>query len=140
MLSRRLKRASRKQEVMRIAPSGVIPRYSSDSRSVESVFVSRVIHTIRANLHNPLEPDDVAKALRCSRRWLDYECMRTLKHSCFEEITIQRILRAKQLLADTDFPITSVGTHVGLPQMPRFFRQFKRQTGMTPAHYRTGNA
>jgi LacI family transcriptional regulator len=136
MLSRRLKKPSRKQEVIRITPSGVIPRFSSDSRSVESVFVSRIIHTIRANLHNPLEPNDVAKALRCSRRWLDYECMRTLKHSCFDEITIQRILRAKQLLADTDFPVASIGAQVGLTQMPRFFRQFKAYMKETPAAYR----
>ena len=136
MLSRRLKKSSRKQEVINIAPSGVIPRYSSDSRSVESVFVSRIIHYIRANLHNTLEPDDVARALRCSRRWLDYECMRTLKHSCFEEITIQRIIRAKQLLADTDFPVASIGAHVGLPQMPRFFRQFKAHQRQTPGAYR----
>lgn len=136
VLSRRLKKPSRKQEVIRIAPSGVIPRYSSDSRSVESVFVSRIIHTIRANLHNPLEPDDVAKVLHCSRRWLDHECMRTLKHSCFDEISIQRILRAKQLLADTDFPVASIGVQVGLPLMPRFFRQFKAYMKETPAAYR----
>jgi LacI family transcriptional regulator len=136
MLRRRLKKPSRKQEVLRIAPSGVIPRYSSDSRSVESVFVSRIIHTIRANLHNPLEPNDVAKTLRCSRRWLDHECMRTLKHSCFDEITIQRILRAKQLLADTNFTVASIGAQVGLPLMPRFFRQFKEHLKQTPAAYR----
>jgi LacI family transcriptional regulator len=136
LLSRRLKKSARKQEVFRIPPSGVIPRYSSDSRSVESVFVSRIIHYIRANLHNSLEPDDVAQALHCSRRWLDYECMRTLKHSCFEEITIQRILRAKQLLADTNFPVASIGAQVGLPLMPRFFRQFKAYMKETPAAYR----
>ena len=136
LLSRRLRKPSRMQEVIRIPPSGVIPRFSSDSRSVESVFVSRIIHTIRANLHNALEPNDVSKALHCSRRWLDYECMRTLKHSCFDEIMIQRILRAKQLLADTDFPVASIGAQVGLPLMPRFFRQFKAHMKETPAAYR----
>ena len=136
LLSHRLRKPSRKQEVIRIPPSGVIPRFSSDSRSVESVFVSRIIHFIRASLHNPLEPDDVAQALHCSRRWLDHECMRTLKHSCFDEIMIQRILRAKQLLADTDFPIASIGAQVGLPLMPRFFRQFKAHMNETPAAYR----
>lgn len=136
LLSRRLNKPSQRQEVIRIPPSGVIPRFSSDSRSVESVFVSRIIHYIRASLHNPLEPDDVAKALHCSRRWLDYECMRTLNHSCFDEIMIQRILRAKQLLADTDFPVASIGSQVGLPLMPRFFRQFKAYVCETPARYR----
>ena len=62
--------------------------------------------------------------------------MRTLKHSCFDEITIQRLLRAKQLLADTDFPVASIGAQVGLPLMPRFFRQFKAHLHTTPAAYR----
>jgi len=136
LLKRRLAHPSRKQEVIRILPAGVIPRVSSDSHSVESVFVSRVIHCIRSKLHTELEPEDVAKALHCSRRWLDHECMRVLKHTCFEEITHQRIHRAKQLLADTDFPIVSIGTQVGLPHMPRFFRNFKALAKQTPAEYR----
>lgn len=136
MLQRRLTRKAWKQEVIRIPPSGVIPRYSSDSRSVESAFISRMIHHIRAHLHKQLEANDVAKALRCSRRWLDYECMRTLKHSCFEEITLQRMLRAKQMLADTDFSVASIGAQVGMPLMPRFFRQFKAYMKETPAVYR----
>jgi LacI family transcriptional regulator len=136
MVQHQLDRPFRAQEVIRIAPSGVIPRFSSDSRSVESAFVLRVIHCIRAKLHIALEPEDVAKALHCSRRWLDHECVRVLKHTCFEEITNQRIHRAKQLLADTDFPIASIGTQVGLPHMPRFFRQFKAHVNETPAVYR----
>lgn len=136
LLRRRLIKPSQKQEVIRIAPSGVISRYSSDSRSVESVFVTRILHHIRANLHNPLDPNDIAKALHCSRRWLDYECVRTLKHSCSDEITLQRILRAKQLLADTDYSVAHIGAQVGLPLMPRFFRQFKAHLQETPETYR----
>jgi len=136
MLQQRMCRRGKKQDVMRIAPSGVIPRYSSDSRSVESVFVSRMTHYIRANLHSQMEANDVAKALRCSRRWVDYECARTLKHSCTEEIMLQRILRAKQLLADTDSPVASIAVQVGFQQMPRFFRNFKALVRQTPAEYR----
>jgi len=136
MLQRRISRWRLKQEVIHIAPSGVIPRYSSDSRAVESAFVTRMIHHIRGNLHGQLEANDVSKALRCSRRWLDYECARTLKHSCSEEIMLQRVLRAKQLLADTDFPVASIATQVGLHQLPRFFRNFKALVNRTPAEYR----
>lgn len=136
MLEQRMYRRGKKQEVMRIAPSGVIPRYSSDSRSVESVFVSRMTHYIRANLHSQMDANDVAKALRCSRRWVDYECARTLKHSCTEEIMLQRVLRAKQLLADTDSPVASIAAQVGLQQMPRFYRNFKGLIRLTPAEYR----
>jgi LacI family transcriptional regulator len=136
MLQRRISHKRLKQEVIHIAPSGVIPRISSDSRAVESVFISRMVHHIRGNLHAQLEASDVAKALRCSRRWLDYECTRTLKHSCSEEIMLQRVQRAKHWLADTDFPVSSIATQVGLHQMPRFFRNFKALTRQTPAEYR----
>jgi transcriptional regulator GlxA family with amidase domain len=95
-----------------------------------------MLHYIRTNLHAQLEANDVAKALRCSRRWLDYESMRTLKHSCSEEMMLQRVLRAKQLLADTDFPVSSIATQVGLNQLPRFFRNFKAVVRLTPAEYR----
>jgi transcriptional regulator GlxA family with amidase domain len=95
-----------------------------------------MIQHIRTNLHKQLEANDVAKALRCSRRWLDYECMRTLKHTCSGEIIVQRILRAKQLLADTNFPVASIAAQVGLQQMPRFYRNFKVLVRQTPAEYR----
>jgi transcriptional regulator GlxA family with amidase domain len=49
---------------------------------------------------------------------------------------LQRVQRAKQLLADTDFPVSSIATQVGLHQMPRFFRNFKALTRQTPAEYR----
>lgn len=136
LLKKRLARGLRRQEVVWVEPLGVIPRQSSDSRAVASAFVMRVIQFIRANLHRPIESDDVALALHCSRRWLDSECQRLLNHTCFDELVIQRMHRAKQLLADTDFPMASVAMQVGMPHLPRFFRQFKATIRQTPAAYR----
>ncbi len=139
MLAQRLERPTGTQQVERIAPSGIVPRLSSDARAVASPVVARALRHIRDHLAEGLEPENVAVKLGCSRRWLDLEFTRTLGHPCATEITRQRITRAIQLLQDTDDTVETVASAVGLFHMPRFFRLFKRQTGMTPAHYRTAN-
>ncbi len=137
MLAQRLMRPTSKQQVERIAPSGIVPRLSSDARAVASPVVARALRHIRDHLAEGLESENVAVKLGCSRRWLDLEFTRTLGHPCAAEITRQRITRAIQLLRDTGDTVEAVASTVGMLNMPRFFRQFRRQAGMTPAHYRT---
>jgi AraC-like DNA-binding protein len=53
-----------------------------------------------------------------------------------EYVTTKRIIRAKELLLDTDNNISSISEICGFESLPHFHRMFKRITGMTPAKYK----
>lgn len=47
-----------------------------------------------------------------------------------------RLSRAKELLADTDLPVTAIAAAAGFGTRATFFCVFKRAVGMTPAQFR----
>ena len=47
-----------------------------------------------------------------------------------------RAAAAGRLLAESALPLGAVGFACGFADQPHFTRQFRRQTGMTPAAYR----
>ena len=51
-------------------------------------------------------------------------------------IDIERILRAKRLLADTREPIIDIAASVGIEDQSYFSRLFKKETGLTPSAFR----
>jgi len=53
-----------------------------------------------------------------------------------EYITTKRIIRAKQLLLETDNNISLIAESCGFESLPHFHRMFKRITRMTPAAYK----
>lgn len=140
MLARELAKPSGKQQVERIFPAGVVDRRSSDTRAVKSTTVLRALRHIRDHLPEDISPSRIAVAVGCTRRWLDHEFMRHIGAPCTTEITRQRIARAIQLLHDTGDNLETIAASVGISNPPRFFRQFKQVTGMTPGQYRTAGS
>jgi AraC-like DNA-binding protein len=53
-----------------------------------------------------------------------------------EYITTKRIIRAKELLLETDSNISLIAEFCGFESLPHFHRMFKRITSMTPAAYK----
>lgn len=136
MLAKRIMRPKEKQQIERIEPAGIVSRLSSDTRAVASPIVARALTYIRNHLSNGVEASGVAKKMGCSRRWLDHEFIAHLGLSCTAEITRQRIKRATQMLIDTEESVETIAAAVGIDNTPRFFRQFKNSTCLTPAKYR----
>ncbi|CAM4106387.1 AraC family transcriptional regulator [Paenibacillus alkaliterrae] len=53
-----------------------------------------------------------------------------------EYVTTKRIIRAKELLIETDTNIADIAERCGFESLPHFHRMFKKLTGITPAHYK----
>ncbi|QGQ95286.1 AraC family transcriptional regulator [Paenibacillus psychroresistens] len=53
-----------------------------------------------------------------------------------EYITTKRIIRAKELLLETDSNISLIAESCGFESLPHFHRMFKRITSLTPAAYK----
>jgi AraC-like DNA-binding protein len=56
--------------------------------------------------------------------------------SVLEYLTRYRLARAMQRLAETDDSILTIAHECGFGSSARFYEVFKRQTGMTPRHFR----
>lgn len=53
-----------------------------------------------------------------------------------EYVTTKRIIRAKELLVESDDNIAGIAEQCGFESLPHFHRMFKKLTGMTPSHYK----
>ena len=50
-----------------------------------------------------------------------------------------RLTRAKELLRDTNVPITEIAQEIGFDSLPSFYAFFRKHVGETPKEYRKGN-
>ncbi|WP_053372481.1 AraC family transcriptional regulator [Paenibacillus sp. FJAT-27812] len=53
-----------------------------------------------------------------------------------EYVTTKRIIRAKELLVESDANIAGIAEQCGFESLPHFHRMFKKLTGTTPSHYK----
>lgn len=53
-----------------------------------------------------------------------------------EYVTTKRIIRAKELLMESEVNIAEIAEQCGFESLPHFHRMFKKLTGMTPSHYK----
>lgn len=56
-----------------------------------------------------------------------------------EYVTRRRMIRAKDLLINTDLQIQAVAQYCGIPDTAYFTKLFQRETGLTPKQYRREN-
>ncbi len=92
---------------------------------------------IEKHLSDALSLDRVAVRAGVSRPYLFALFRKYLDRAPFHYIQEQRIIRAKILLTSPEnFSIKEIALNCGFPDLEVFYRQFKKQTGMTPAGYR----
>jgi LacI family transcriptional regulator len=61
---------------------------------------------------------------------------KALGHTPQAEIHGQRVQRVKQLLTDTDLPLSRIAELAGFRHLESLCRLFRRRTGRTPGAYR----
>ena len=119
-----------------IAPEDVVERHSTELIKIDDRIVPRALNYIKANIHLPIQVSDVARETGCNRRTLEKRFQSTLKRSPFEQIRRLRIMRACELLRETDSLIEDLSVLCGYSSRDRFNVAFKRQMQMTPSQYR----
>ncbi len=98
--------------------------------------LERARQYIDQNYCKPIHLDEIARRACFSR----YHFLRLFRRE-FDEtphryLTRQRIERAKQLLVETDLPVTEVCLEVGFQSLGSFSSLFSRQVGHSPNRYR----
>jgi AraC-like DNA-binding protein len=109
------------------------------SNAIEIEFhnqLDEITEYIDLHLNQKLNISSLCKQFHISKDSL-YEAFRTELHCTVNEyISQQRLKKAKELLADTDFPIYRITEMIGFDDSAYFCRFFKQRTGSSPSTFR----
>ncbi|MGH7968618.1 MAG: substrate-binding domain-containing protein, partial [Limisphaerales bacterium] len=119
-----------------VPPSGIITRRSTDALAVDDRQIAAATRFIREHACEGIDVSDVLRAVPMSRSTLDRRFMRILGRSPKDEILRVRLGRVKQMLAETDFPLSLISEKVGLEHVEHLSRMFKEREGTTPSAFR----
>jgi LacI family transcriptional regulator len=123
-----------KQEL--VAPAELIPRQTTDAFASDDPLVARALRYITERGHERMQVNDVANAVKTTRRTLERRFRKSVGRSIAGEITRLRLERAKRRLADTDEPLRDIAKESGFRVADHFYKVFARVEGMPPSQYR----
>jgi len=121
---------------LRIAPSRIVVRRSTEVTSVAHPEVRQAIQYIAAHVTEPLDVRTVARAVAMSPRGLHKAFVEHMGRTPGAHIRAARIDTAKRLLAETETKVEAVARLSGFPSPNTFFVAFRRHCGLTPAAFR----
>ena len=101
-----------------------------------SNLVYRAIQKIEFTITKDWTLEDLASDLDVSTRHLRRSFVKELGVSPVKYLQSIRLLRAKQLLGDSNLNVTQVAFASGFKSLRRFNETFKRQYNLTPTHIR----
>jgi LacI family transcriptional regulator len=121
---------------VRMDPTGVVTRLSTDILAVGDRNVAAALNFIREHACRGLSVDEVVAHAAASRSQLEKKFRRYLGRSPQAEIRRVQLARAKELLAETELPLKGIAGLTGFEHIEYFSVVFKRLTGESPGHFR----
>ena len=119
-----------------VEPEGIVTRRSTEVLAIEDRHIASAVRFIREHACEGIDVTDVLKAVPLSRSALERRFARALGRSPKEEILRVRLNRARQLLVETEFPLSLVAEKIGLEHAEYLNVIFKKKTGLTPGQFR----
>ena len=120
-----------------VEPIGIMTRRSTEVLAIEDRQIAAAARFIREQACEGIDVGDVIKVAAMSRSTLERRYARVMGHSPKSDILRSRLNRAKQLLAETDFPLALIAEKIGLKHTEYLGRIFKKKIGLTPARFRS---
>lgn len=134
--------ASRRQALLRGdgrsdggALLGVTGRWSR-----EEMIAARIKSYVDQHLAEPIPVQDIAEACGCSAEVCLNVAKRKLGHTLQTYVVLERVARARELLANTSLPISVVSWQSGFKEVAYFCRTFRRVAGISPKAFRQQQA
>jgi AraC-like DNA-binding protein len=99
-------------------------------------MIDKVTAFMHDNYHQDISQDQCARNFGVSRTHLS-KLFKKFKHIGFSDYLTQiRVEKAKDLLRETDFPVSDISEKVGYLHPQNFIRVFKKMEGITPGQFR----
>jgi LacI family transcriptional regulator len=121
---------------VRVPPSRIISRQSTDVTAVGHEGLAEALRFIASRFSENIDVESVARHVGMSRRSLHQAFSDHLGQTPGEHLRTARIENAKRLLCETDFKVESVALASGYPSVNSFFIAFKQSCGKPPAEFR----
>nr|WP_168433022.1 substrate-binding domain-containing protein [Pontiella sulfatireligans] len=140
MLDAQMRGKQPKESVIIIPPEGIILRNSSDFLNIEDTNVADALRYIRNHAGGFIDVSNVVNAVPPSRRVLERRFQDIVGHGIYQEIGRCHVERAKELLKQTNWPISRIAQESGFNTINRFKDMFRKITGLSATAYRKGGA
>lgn len=121
---------------LRVLPRRVVGRRSSDVIATNDGMVRLALSFIRDHASEPIGVSDVLAAVPLSRRPLELRFKRDTGRTLQKEIWRVRLLRAKEMLIETDLSVADIAARCGFSEPQRMTEVFGRELGLAPGAFR----
>jgi len=119
-----------------VQPGGVVMRHSANHLAVEDPQLRRAMSYLSERAQDPISVGQMCDELRLARRSLERKFKEFYQCTPWEMLCRLRVGRAKQLLAQTNHPISRISDLCGFNDAERMAVVFKRVTGAVPSSFR----
>ena len=113
------------------------PRPVEQQEGNERAVIQQYIATLPNRFFEESSIDSISHDLGIPRRTFTQMFHELTGETWLSHIRRLAIEHAQQRLSHTDLPITSVAFECGFHDLSTFYRQFKKQAGMSPGEYRS---
>ena len=136
MLDRLMKGEAEPTTRIIVPPLGIAHRLSTDVNAIADPMVAEAMRFIREHASQGLRIDDVLSEVAVSRSVLQRRFRAILGRTVHQVITSVRIQRVKQMLLETDLPLSTIAERCGFVHNEYLSVMFRKATGSPPATYR----
>jgi LacI family transcriptional regulator len=124
------------RETLFVKPLGIVTRHSTDVLAIEDRDVAGAVRFIREQACRGIKVEDLLAEVPLSRSVLERRFVKLLGRTPKAEILRVQLERVRQLLAETEFPLTRVAAMTGFEHPEYLSVVFRKKTGQTPGQYR----
>lgn len=104
---------------------------------INDKVTAKILKYVTENMSNPdLKIDDIAEAMGMSRSVLYAKIKQSVSMTPIDFVRHIRIMRASELLQQTDDTLASISFEVGFSDPKYFSKVFKKEIGIVPSEYR----
>jgi LacI family transcriptional regulator len=119
-----------------LPPRGVVARQSTDTVAVADPEVAAVVRFIRDHACTGISIDQVLARATISRSTVTRRFKQLLNRTPMAELMRVRLQHAKNLLLETELPMSAIASRSGFREAKYFIEAFHRQVGETPGRFR----
>jgi AraC-like DNA-binding protein len=113
-------------------PAGAEPEVSSTAPS----WMTSILAYIDGHPGSPMGLSQLASQASVTPAHFSRVFKKLTGMNVTEYVTTKRIIRAKELLVESDANVASIAEQCGFESLPHFHRMFKKLTGTTPSQYK----
>lgn len=115
-----------------LAEDKIVPRLAQTS--IERT--EKVLGYIAERYYEPLNLSVAARMAHLSQRQFTNLCRKITNKSFIEYVNTSRLKKAKELLVNTDMPVSAIAFEVGFEEISTFYRAFRKYYKRPPLTFR----